>query len=60
MAGKYKGVRHRKRARAWEVYVKGKFVSYHRSEDDAARAYNEAALKAFGPFAKLNTIAEEC
>lgn len=56
----YKGVLKRKNASKWEARIKfnnkaiylGRFVN----EEDAARAYNEAALKYFGDFAKCNEI----
>jgi len=56
----YKGVLKRKNASKWEARIKlnnkaiylGRFVN----EKDAARAYNEAALKYFGEFARCNDI----
>ena len=61
---KYRGVR--RGPYAWMAHIStGDRQKYHRqkylgsfkSEEDAARAYNEAALKQFGEFARLNIIA---
>ena len=59
-SSKYKGVSWAKDRSKWDAYIRvnrvlrklGGFVN----EDDAARAYNEAALKAFGGFANLNVV----
>lgn len=54
----YKGVtKHQKNFRA-HIYVnrKGIYLGYFKNEIDAARAYNVAAIKHFGEFAKLNDI----
>lgn len=49
---RYKGVsRH---GNAWLVHVQGKHVGRFKSELDAARAYDRAALAAYGEFARLN------
>jgi hypothetical protein len=56
---KYKGVTYRSRNDKWEAYIKppgvpqvylGKFPS----EEEAARAYDSAAVHHFGEFARLN------
>ncbi|GAI33811.1 unnamed protein product, partial [marine sediment metagenome] len=31
-------------------------LGYFRSEDEAAKAYNQAAINLFGPFAHLNVL----
>jgi hypothetical protein len=57
---KWKGVcwiKHRKRWMARiKVNYKSIYVGYFTDEDDAARAYNEAAKKYFGEFAHLNAV----
>jgi hypothetical protein len=52
---KYIGVS-RHSPRTWAVRVARKYVGMYVSEDEAARAYNEAALKMFGVSAKQNQI----
>lgn len=56
--GKYKG----KYSKWWaRIVVHGKQVSLglYEKEEDAALAYNEAALEAFGEYARLNVIERE-
>jgi hypothetical protein len=60
---KYKGVRKVKRAKGPDVYratiqPEGKHIhlGYYKNEIDAAIAYNEAAIKYYKEFAKLNEI----
>mgnify|MGYP003656276584 CR=1 FL=1 len=62
---KYKGVTyhtagHYPAGRRWRAYtrVNGKrvWLGYHATEDDAARAYNDYAIKEFGEFACLNDV----
>jgi hypothetical protein len=63
VTSKYKGVSwHKPSAKWWaRITVKGKTRSlglYH-DEDDAARAYNEGAVRLFGDYAHLNVIDQE-
>lgn len=55
---KYKGVSWFKRDKCWRAYIVCKNVQMHlgyfKIEEEAARAYNEAAMKHFGEFARLN------
>lgn len=57
---KYKGVSKRKGSRLYkaEIRINGKqiYLGNFTDERDAARAYNEMALKHFGAFARLNEI----
>ena len=59
-SSKYKGVSLSKENGKWIAYIKVNQVKKHlgcfTSEEDAARAYNTAATKYFGEFAKLNII----
>jgi len=56
----YKGVSWEARYKKWQVIIsvnkKKKFLGYFNNKEDAARAYNEAALKYHGEFAWLNII----
>jgi hypothetical protein len=56
----YKGVWLCQRTRRWKANIKVKRVTYHlgtfSTAEDAARAYNEAALKHFGEFAYVNPL----
>jgi hypothetical protein len=56
---KYKGVcfcKHRNKWRANIFYKKQNHLGYFEYEKDAARAYNSAALRYFGEYARLNVI----
>jgi len=57
---KYKGVSWHKRWLKFQAYIKADGVllalGYYNSEDEAALAYNEAAIRLHGEFAKLNCI----
>ena len=56
----YCGVHWYKQTKKWQAYIdidgKRKHLGYFKVLEEAARAYNEAALKHFGEFAKLNII----
>jgi hypothetical protein len=59
-SSKYKGVTWDKRCNKWAAAI---WLNYKRihlgrysSEIDAAKAYNEAAIRLFGDFANLNTV----
>jgi len=56
----YKGVSWSKHANMWKARInfnKKEFhLGYFKLEDDAAEAYNTAAIRYFGEFAKLNEI----
>lgn len=56
----FKGVSFIKREQKWAAQIKvdykNKFLGYFKSPQEAAAAYNIAALKHFGEFAKLNHI----
>jgi predicted nucleic acid-binding Zn ribbon protein len=55
---RFKGVSWDKRIRRWRAGIKIEgqthYLGSHRSEEDAARAYDAAALRHYGEFAKLN------
>ena len=56
----YKGISWDKIDKKWKVSIringKPKHLGYFTSEIDAAKAYNKAAIEAFGKFAKINNI----
>ena len=56
----YCGVSWKKDKNKWHAYLtkKGvkKFLGYFSTKEEAAKAYNEAALQEFGKYAKLNVI----
>lgn len=55
---KVKGVSWNKQAKKWQAHIgvngKRSYLGYFTNEIDAARAYNAAALKHFGEFARTN------
>jgi len=59
-SSKFKGVCWYKREKKWTARInkkgKRKHLGYYDDEIEAAQAYNEAAQKAFGDFARLNTF----
>lgn len=59
-SSKYKGVSFRKASHRFIAYLQndGKRIDlgYFDSEDNAARAYNEAASRLYGEFARLNCV----
>lgn len=59
-SSKYKGVSYHVENRNWFARIvvngKAKFLGSYWVEEEAARAYNVAALEAFGEFARLNSL----
>ena len=59
-ASQYKGVYWNKHSQKWAVQIGGVVLREHLGryvdEKDAARAYNEAALRIYGEFAVLNEV----
>jgi hypothetical protein len=59
-SSKYKGVSYNKLYRKWDSYIfvnnKIMRLGYFDKEEDAAKAYNEAAIKHFGAYACINTL----
>lgn len=59
-ASRYKGVDWYAASGNWRAYIKldgkQKHLGCYKSEDDAARAYNKAALQYHGEFAHLNPV----
>lgn len=57
-SSRHKGVSWHRRAGKWQAYVnvngRAKCLGYFDDEEDAARAYDRAALEAWGEFARLN------
>jgi len=57
---KYVGVSWNRQSNKWQAQVrengKIKYLGRFINEDDAARAYNKAAVESYGEFANLNTI----
>lgn len=58
---KYKGVDWYAASGSWRAYIKidgkQKHLGCYKQEDDAARAYNKAALALHGQYARLNPVA---
>jgi hypothetical protein len=56
----YKGVHFYKLTKKWQakLMVENKTISlgYYKNKEDAARAYNDGAIKHFGKFARLNIL----
>lgn len=52
-SSKYKGVC---RINPWRAYIGRRILGHFSSEIEAAKAYNEAAIKEYGEYAKLNII----
>lgn len=52
-SSKYKGVTKNK---PWRAYIGTKTIGHFSSENEAAEAYNNAAKKLYGKFARLNII----
>jgi len=63
-SSKYKGVQWNKHASKFRsmIMINGNniFLGYFINEDDAALAYNNAAIKLHGEFAKINEIKKPC
>lgn len=59
-SSRHKGVSWNKRDRAWRAYVhfqgKTRSLGTFATEDDAALAYNKAAVELWGEFARLNDV----
>lgn len=59
-SSKYKGVSWCSARKKWAVYLKNEnenfLIGRYKNEEDAALAYNEAAKKYFGEFARLNSL----
>lgn len=53
-SSQYKGVHWLKREKRWTAKCAGKYLGYFKDEEDAARAYDQAAYLHFGPDAWLN------
>lgn len=62
-SSRYKGVHHRKERNKWVAYIsikrKKTFLGSFNTEIEAARAYNEAAKREYGEYARLNNIEGE-
>jgi len=57
---KYKGVHWYKQTCKWRAQIQNKhkniYLGYYNTEEEAALAYNKAALEYFGEFAKINDV----
>lgn len=56
VTSKYKGVYYHKVNNIWIGRIQNDYLGSFRSEEDAALAYNKAALERFGAFARLNNV----
>lgn len=63
-SSRYKGVFWSKHHRKWIAQIKLNYINTRLggfdSEDEAAKAYDAAAVEAFGPFARLNFLSMGC
>lgn len=61
-SSRHKGVSWRKARNIWGAYIhvngKTRYLGSFADEDEAARAYNRAAVEAWGEFARLNDVEE--
>lgn len=55
-SSKYRGASWCSRDRFWASYCAGVWLGRFQTEEDAAHAYNDYAIKHYGEFAKLNHI----
>ncbi len=59
-SSRFKGVWHDRRTGKWQAYITADRRRYHLGvfghEEDAARAYNDAARRLHGAFARLNEV----
>lgn len=61
-SSKYKGVWWDKRSKKWCASIcinyRNKYLGSYKSEIDAAKIYNDEAIKVFGKYAKINSLNE--
>lgn len=59
----YKGVSYHKPTQKWSAYIKYRYVKRHigyfATPEEAALAYDKAAIECFGEFAKLNLLEKD-
>lgn len=55
----YKGVSKHAHSKKWQAFIKTTYLGTFETAEEAAKAYNIAALEHFGEFAKLNQILEK-
>jgi hypothetical protein len=46
------------RAKSWVAFLAGRYLGHFATEEEAALAYNCAAAKRYGEFARLNQVGE--